>query len=193
MIYDISLGKLLVCKFQHHFNIMHQPSISSPRCFRPPAFWCLFDSPWFASEGTQAQPYQTPRIFDGGHAQIARTSKRPTRLGSCMDSWQMDVEPKIGGFYPQKWMVKIMEKPMNKWMIWGYPYFWKHPNRHKLLWFSEQVRQYAIVSMFHPCCLWWLLLCWCLAVWDAHGGSRLSPCIAGNWKEVPIPPTVDRN
>ena len=22
-------------------------------------------------------------------------------------------------FYPPKWMVKIMEKPMNKWMIWG--------------------------------------------------------------------------
>ena len=19
-----------------------------------------------------------------------------------------------------------MENPMNKWMIWGYPYFWKH-------------------------------------------------------------------
>ena len=27
-------------------------------------------------------------------------------------------------------MVKIMEKPMNKWMIWGvFPYFWKHPCR----------------------------------------------------------------
>ena len=29
-----------------------------------------------------------------------------------------------------KWMVKIMEIPMNKWMIWGgftTPYFWKHP------------------------------------------------------------------
>ena len=23
----------------------------------------------------------------------------------------------------------IMENPMNKWMIWGYPYFWKHPFR----------------------------------------------------------------
>ena len=29
------------------------------------------------------------------------------------------VEPKIGGFYPPKWMVKIRENPMNKWMIWG--------------------------------------------------------------------------
>ena len=25
-----------------------------------------------------------------------------------------------------KWMVKIMEISL-KWMIWGYPYFWKHP------------------------------------------------------------------
>ncbi len=37
------------------------------------------------------------------------------------------VFPKIGG-KPPKWMVKIMENPMNKWMIWGaHPYFWKHP------------------------------------------------------------------
>ena len=28
---------------------------------------------------------------------------------------------------PPKWMVKMMENPMNKWMIWGYHYFWKHP------------------------------------------------------------------
>ncbi len=27
----------------------------------------------------------------------------------------------------REWMVKIMENPMNKWMIWGYHYFWKHP------------------------------------------------------------------
>ena len=37
------------------------------------------------------------------------------------------VFPKIGGFYPPKWMVKIMVKTLLKLMIWGYPYFWKHP------------------------------------------------------------------
>ena len=37
--------------------------------------------------------------------------------------------PRIGGFYPQNWMVKIMEIPFLKWMIWGYPYFGKHPFR----------------------------------------------------------------
>ncbi len=38
------------------------------------------------------------------------------------------VNPKIGvGWHPPKWMVKIMEDPMNKWMIWGYHYFWTHP------------------------------------------------------------------
>ena len=32
----------------------------------------------------------------------------------------MGVEPKIGGcVLPPKWMVDFMEKPMNKWMIWG--------------------------------------------------------------------------
>ncbi len=41
----------------------------------------------------------------------------------------LGVNPKIGVKTP-KWMVKIMENPMNKWMIWGaHPYFWKHPFR----------------------------------------------------------------
>ena len=31
------------------------------------------------------------------------------------------------GSLSPKWMVKIMENPMNKLMIWGYHYFWKHP------------------------------------------------------------------
>ena len=26
-------------------------------------------------------------------------------------------------------MVKIMENPIYKWMIWGYHYFWKHPRQ----------------------------------------------------------------
>ena len=38
----------------------------------------------------------------------------------------MVVEPKIGG-KPPKWMVKIMENPMNKWMIWGVPLFLETP------------------------------------------------------------------
>ena len=29
-----------------------------------------------------------------------------------------------------KWMVKIMENPMKKWMIWGYHYIRKHPYSH---------------------------------------------------------------
>ena len=42
----------------------------------------------------------------------------------------MGVDPKIGGFYPPKWMVKIMENPMNKWMIWGEKtlFLVQHPN-----------------------------------------------------------------
>ena len=33
--------------------------------------------------------------------------------------WYMGVNPKIGGVFAPKCMVKIMENPMNKWMIWG--------------------------------------------------------------------------
>ena len=37
---------------------------------------------------------------------------------------------KIGVVFPPKWMVQKMENPIFKWMIWiwGYHYFWKHPN-----------------------------------------------------------------
>ena len=43
----------------------------------------------------------------------------------------MDVS-KNRGWFPPKWMVKIMENPMNKWMIWGFShYFWKHPYSYK--------------------------------------------------------------
>ena len=49
---------------------------------------------------------------------------------------QMGVEPKIGGFYHQKWMVKIMENPLLRWMIWGtiifgntHIWLYQYPNR----------------------------------------------------------------
>ena len=46
----------------------------------------------------------------------------------------LGVEPKIGG-KPPKWMVKIMENPMNKWMIWGvFPIFLEG---HPLLFYTE--------------------------------------------------------
>ncbi len=45
--------------------------------------------------------------------------------------FQQDIKVLHGCFQKSgktpKWMVKIMENPMNKWMIWGYHYFWKHP------------------------------------------------------------------
>ena len=39
------------------------------------------------------------------------------------------VFPKNNG--TPEWMVYFMENPMNKWMIWGYPDFWKHPYIHQ--------------------------------------------------------------
>ena len=40
---------------------------------------------------------------------------------------KMDVEPKIRGFCPPKWMVKIMENPIKIGFGGKHPYFWKHP------------------------------------------------------------------
>ena len=47
--------------------------------------------------------------------------------------WTNGCFSKNRGLKPPKWMVKIMEKPLLKWMIWGYHYFRKHPNLHQIL------------------------------------------------------------
>ena len=57
-------------------------------------------------------------------------TKSPSSRGR--KSWKLNwVFPKIGGKTP-KWMVYngIRNTPL-KWMIWGYPYFWKHPTNKK--------------------------------------------------------------
>ena len=41
-----------------------------------------------------------------------------------------------------------MENPMNKWMIWGYHYFWKHPNTLRSIIFQENFK--GIHSSNHP-------------------------------------------
>ena len=48
----------------------------------------------------------------------------------------------------------IMENPMNKWMIWGYPYFWKHPHYfpiNKLV--KQLVYKNLTTSYIHLCLL----------------------------------------
>ena len=40
--------------------------------------------------------------------------------------FDVGAEPKIGGFYPPKWMVKILETPIKMDDL-GVPLFWKHP------------------------------------------------------------------
>jgi len=41
------------------------------------------------------------------------------RFSNNQEFQGMGVEPKIGGKIPPKWMVKMMENPINPWMIWG--------------------------------------------------------------------------
>ena len=80
--------------------------------------------PWPAVENPGArQSNLCMGTSNGGHwvhrcCHVATDPKENTR-----------VFPKIGGFNPPKWMVKIMENPIKNGMIWGYHYFWKHPHR----------------------------------------------------------------
>ena len=54
-------------------------------------------------------------------------AENPTLLTHKTVIKKLDVS-KNRGMFPPKWMVKIMEKPMNKWDDLGvFPYFWKHP------------------------------------------------------------------
>ncbi len=48
--------------------------------------------------------------------------------------------PKIGGFYPPKWMVKIMETPIKMDDLGVFPYFWKHP--------IKACKAYALLDFF---------------------------------------------
>ena len=80
------------------------------------------------TDGMQLLPGEAPKC-----------SSRPDGGATCFlknyVSW-IWVFPKIGGF-PPKWMVKTMENPMNKWMIWGEThYFRKHPYGVGSFWFS---------------------------------------------------------
>ncbi len=67
---------------------------------------------------------------------------------------QIWVFPKIGG-KPPKWMVKIMENPMNKWMIWGvFPLFLdQHPfgnlqsHWHASHWHASKVNRKSVHMM----------------------------------------------
>ncbi len=44
------------------------------------------------------------------------------------------VEPKIGGFFPLKWMVYFMENPIKiNDFVGTHPYFWKHPYTYRIL------------------------------------------------------------
>ena len=76
----------------------------------------------------------------GNYGQLRRPHQRdpysPTMMYTKPCRVYMDVS-KNRGIYPPKWMVKIMENPMNKWMIWGHHYFWKHPYHQNLVYITR--------------------------------------------------------
>ena len=54
--------------------------------------------------------------------------KTHKKVHKWVDSqWDFWMFPKIGGFFPQYWWVKIMENPMNKWDDLGVPLYLKTP------------------------------------------------------------------
>ena len=65
--------------------------------------------------------------------------------------------PKIGVGPQNGWFT--MENPMNKWMIWGYHYFWKHPNHHRtptfnkprisISWHKNSGKEKHVLHVFH--------------------------------------------
>ena len=60
--------------------------------------------------------------MDSGKKDHRNTLEAIAMIEAFLVGIHMGGNPKIGVF-PPKWMVKIVENPMNKWMIWGYHYF----------------------------------------------------------------------
>ena len=81
----------------------------------------------------------------------------------AMEFWPirnpMGVEPRIGVLYPQNGWWKSW-KTLLKFMIWGYPYFWKHPYEDlqkrliEGLWTEINVTEMCFFR-HHRWCLWW--------------------------------------
>ena len=95
------------------------PSIRTSRVLDH--FWCTFDQ-FLPSLGDQ-------HVGTKQRSMSHKKNRYEINLMMPMNfGFNMGVSKYRGG--PPKWMVKIMENPMNKWMIWGVftHDFWKHPH-----------------------------------------------------------------
>ena len=88
--------------------------------FRPWLKWRFADVPWWRFFQSHQKLHQGAWAGHS-HCVIGSSGTRNKR------GMQLDVEPKIGGFYPQKWMVKIMENPIKMDDL-GVPIFLETPN-----------------------------------------------------------------
>ena len=71
---------------------------------------------------------KTPKM-DGLSGQITTTSADVTLNGGLiLELPQNPLHFRFRNYTNLPRMVKIMENPIKKLMIWGYHYFWKHPN-----------------------------------------------------------------
>ena len=67
-------------------------------------------------EGNASNPFSTAHRFTSFSYVFPLVLESP-------QTWILDMDVSKNRGKPPKWMVKIMENPMNKWMIWGVPLF----------------------------------------------------------------------
>ena len=81
-------------------------------------FTCDSSSKWWIPNFMLGNMAWNGSIKRGPKRLILSHGDAPPSKGRKMWQLKIWVFPKIGG-KPPKWMVKIMEIPMSKWMIWG--------------------------------------------------------------------------
>ena len=96
-----------------------EQTLTTQSQFWPHFFFETQESLGKISESPLARLQICPQYIFGNKQAATDGTKKDLNVG---------FQNKNGGFCPPKWMVKIMvPNPMNKWMIWEYHYFWKHP------------------------------------------------------------------
>ena len=116
--------KYLSC---HHLAIITTLIVSNPIFGKNKEHLDLLQPIWDVPSRPNHSLTQT--AFDFACVQVGLWPFIGTLAGTLVHVWQETWEDGaphfIYGGFP-KWMV-YNAKPSKKWMIWGYPYFWKHP------------------------------------------------------------------
>ncbi len=80
----------------------------------------------------------------------------------------------------------FMENPMNKWMIWGYHYFWKHPHAGFVFLFGgcwSLLVDFVVECVVFYCWLVTCMYCWAMLFWWEYlfQTPNKQNCSENNW------------